>query len=546
VGTSPVLGRAAEIAWLRQAVVTRTTVGVHGPAGTGVSTLLAHLASADLDLEADLPWPVRRVLVHAGDADADAILREIELRLGRSPGPPGGEQVVVVLDDVRGGSAVLGRVLGALPRYTFLIGSQQPMLGPDRSLALAGLPQDAALYLLFSGVQRVLTPADHAGALRLAAALGGVPGELMRAAQAVRRGETTYARLAAGLRAPGPTGAPVRPVDRPHPRGGRRARRAAGAAVPLLLTTVLALAVLVVGVRLAGSRSQVDAAAAATPSSTGAPGTGSAPAVSATGPAAPVRPLPAPSGSVGRAVTPSATATASASPSGSGSAATSRPVDGTPPGAPVPPPEAPAGTFGASSPGPAGVLVVLGGQDAGQVRLGAGARTDVVLRNAGQGPLTVDSAQVASSPGGPFTVAASSCTELVPGADCTVTVDFAPDRLGAARATLEVGTLQGPPTWVRLAGTGFAELTVTVDGPAAGTPGAVSRVVSEDGELACTGRCVLRVRSPGQSVTVLRAVPGEGTVLERWSGDCSGTGERCELEMTRDRSVTAHLVPDGG
>jgi hypothetical protein len=192
------------------------------------------------------------------------------------------------------------------------------------------------------------------------------------------------------------------------------------------------------------------------------------------------------------------------------------------------------------------VLVVVQGQDAGQVRLGAGARTDLVLRNSGGGPLTVDSAQVASGPDGPFAVVASSCTVLAPGADCTVTVDFAPDRLGPARAVLEVGTVQGAPTRVRLAGSGFAELTVTVLDAVEGTGGAASTVVSEDGELACTGRCVLRVRSPGQAVTVLRAVAGEGAVLERWSGDCSGTGERCELTMTRDRSVTAHLVPAGG
>jgi len=294
------------------------------------------------------------------------------------------------------------------------------------------------------------------------------------------------------------------------------------------------------------SRSQVDAAAAATPSATALPGTRGTPQTSSSGgPAAPVRPVPPPS-SPGPTVTPSTTGTPSPSGSTAASAAPSWPTAATAPGGPGPPPE-PVGTFGSASPEPAGVLVVVGGQDAGQVRLGTSTRSDVVLRNSGRGPLTVDSAQVSSDPGGPFTVLGSSCTVLAPAADCTVTVGFAPDRLGTARATLDVGTAQGAPTQVRLAGTGFAELTVTVDGTVDGAGGAgVSSVVSEDGAWACTGRCVLRVRSPGQSVIVLRAVPGKGAVLERWSGDCSGTGDRCELQMTGDRSVTAHLVPAGG
>jgi uncharacterized repeat protein (TIGR02543 family) len=78
-------------------------------------------------------------------------------------------------------------------------------------------------------------------------------------------------------------------------------------------------------------------------------------------------------------------------------------------------------------------------------------------------------------------------------------------------------------------------LSVVIDGDA-------GRVTSLPAGFGCAASCARSV-DPDATVT-LTAVPDEGAYFTGWTGDCTGTGPTCTIQMRGNRSVGARFVTD--
>jgi hypothetical protein len=130
---------------------------------------------------------------------------------------------------------------------------------------------------------------------------------------------------------------------------------------------------------------------------------------------------------------------------------------------------------------------------------------------------------------------------LSPSRSCQITVQFRPTTAGSRRATLTIHqNLPGPPSLVRLAGTGVSvpsqRFTVTVEVEA----GADLRVTSDPPGIDCPGTC--QSSFPGGTTVALRAVTGPGTVV--WAGDCVAAADACTLVVDGDRHVLVGKEPE--
>ncbi|WP_416965051.1 hypothetical protein [Streptomyces sp. Agncl-13] len=107
---------------------------------------------------------------------------------------------------------------------------------------------------------------------------------------------------------------------------------------------------------------------------------------------------------------------------------------------------------------------------------------------------------------------------LEAGASCTVSVRYAPNRLGPASTGLTVASGESTST-AELTGTGVVHITVAVDGPAEGnvTINGVPPEVTCDG-LARTWGCDFDVATEGLSLTA--TISGENLFFDEWSGVC--------------------------
>jgi uncharacterized repeat protein (TIGR02543 family) len=124
-------------------------------------------------------------------------------------------------------------------------------------------------------------------------------------------------------------------------------------------------------------------------------------------------------------------------------------------------------------------------------------------------------------------------------------VAFQPRELGRAEGTLVVGTAEGGSSRVSLTGVGYVDLQVAVS-TAGGAQGPGGSVTGAGGQVDCSERCSVRLRSADRSTVTLRAVPAAGFRFEGWSGDCGSADASCTLQMTSSRSVTATFAPEPG
>jgi hypothetical protein len=182
--------------------------------------------------------------------------------------------------------------------------------------------------------------------------------------------------------------------------------------------------------------------------------------------------------------------------------------------------------------------------DLGQANITPGhlpATGQVKVTNPNTQPLRITGAQAAA----PFTITQGTCAigTLVPAqASCDFTVQFAPTALGASMQTLTVDSAAGPAT-AQLSGTGFIDLTITVNGSGAGT------VQGNDGFTCAppdpTG-CTDQVTSPITLTETPTNDPqsSDSNVFAGWGGACVGSGANpaCELQqITADSDVSAQF-----
>ncbi|HZD01468.1 MAG TPA: hypothetical protein VFA46_15125 [Actinomycetes bacterium] len=200
-GPARLAGRDAEVA-TAQAVSAGEAIEFHAACGYGKSTLLRHLAA-----RAGAEQTAAVVYLHVGGQRGDDLLQRLvdALYTADRPFKPTPEQraqllagarALVLLDDVALGPAQLREVLDALPGCAVVVGSDRPVLGRGRSIALPGLPDDVALALLRRDLGRELTGPERADAERLCQLVGGQPLHLRQAAALVREGRHSFADLA--------------------------------------------------------------------------------------------------------------------------------------------------------------------------------------------------------------------------------------------------------------------------------------------------------------------------------------------------------------
>jgi hypothetical protein len=162
------------------------------------------------------------------------------------------------------------------------------------------------------------------------------------------------------------------------------------------------------------------------------------------------------------------------------------------------------------------------------------------------------------SPNSAFTVT-DGCTHsrLPPHGTCGLTAQFQPSTLGTSSQTLLVQESHGGSTEVTLTGTGYIELTVTLNGP--------NEVASDNHGLICADpqtsstNCTTPLTSLSEqltghygSVASPSTPPSPSNLLSlSWTGDCiSAPSDRpvCTISKLPDgppRGLTATLGPSG-
>jgi trimeric autotransporter adhesin len=175
----------------------------------------------------------------------------------------------------------------------------------------------------------------------------------------------------------------------------------------------------------------------------------------------------------------------------------------------------------------------------------------LMLTNSGDAPLAISDVTVTSESGA-FALSGNTCGATVAvGAQCTLSITFAPTSFGALTGTLTV-TDNAPVTnstqTVALTGTGAASLTVTLAGAGSGS------VSSAPAGITCGTTCTADF-TEGTSV-VLTATTTNGSTFAGWSGACTNTSGTCTVVMSQNQTVTATFsasssgvtitVPSGG
>jgi len=104
---------------------------------------------------------------------------------------------MIVLDDVALDPGQVECLLGLLAGGSLVLASQRPAIGRHGiSLALTGLPDDAAVELVIAELGRPLTGEELAPVRRLIAAVDGQPLHLRQAAALIREQGMTPERIA--------------------------------------------------------------------------------------------------------------------------------------------------------------------------------------------------------------------------------------------------------------------------------------------------------------------------------------------------------------
>jgi hypothetical protein len=197
-----VYGRNDQVSDARRAIQEGRPIGFHAPCGSGVSTLLRHIAASGFVQDSGVPV----VLLRVGRDFAGDVLqrlvdqlyvsdRRIKLTSTELVQLLGQLRAVVILDDLLLNSEKTDYILGALPRCSVVTGSPRAIL-PGISRPLPGLSETAALDLVSRCLARALDGAEQHQARRLITAVHGQPLHLKQAAALVRSGQHTFDELA--------------------------------------------------------------------------------------------------------------------------------------------------------------------------------------------------------------------------------------------------------------------------------------------------------------------------------------------------------------
>ncbi len=185
----------------------------------------------------------------------------------------------------------------------------------------------------------------------------------------------------------------------------------------------------------------------------------------------------------------------------------------------------------------------LSGVSFGSVAFGSSATQNATLSNTGVGPLTITAPSTASVSGTDFSYAANSCAaSLAPGAQCNVSVKFAPTAVGARSGQLTVQTGAGALT-ATLGGTG--------QGSAATLTSAATLVAPPQAFGTHTENVTATYRNDGNAPMTL-ASPTLAAPLSVASNSCSSiaAGASCNIVITAGAtvagvSVNQSFVPTG-
>jgi Ca2+-binding RTX toxin-like protein len=163
----------------------------------------------------------------------------------------------------------------------------------------------------------------------------------------------------------------------------------------------------------------------------------------------------------------------------------------------------------------------------------------VVVTNNGAANLVVSGATIAPAGQG-FTVASNGCGTVLPGASCTVTVNFAPTAVGARAATLSIAHNAGTALSVSLTGTGQAP---PVAAPTLVTPATVAfgtRRLNTN----TTQNVRLTNNGPG-AITLAANALSTSAPFSATLGNCPATlaaGRSCNLSVTFRPTVVGSVT----
>jgi hypothetical protein len=191
------LDRRTEVAAALSALDAGMLIEISGPPGIGKTALLRHLAhhprasafadgilylSAHDDSPLDL---LHRIFGAFYESDTPCQPTGAEMRRAVQD-----KQALILLDDVNASQDELDLALDSAPRCAFVVATRERRLwGELRSVALTGLPADAAIELLEREVARSFDTAERSAAERVCEALGGNPLRIQQAAALIRERE---------------------------------------------------------------------------------------------------------------------------------------------------------------------------------------------------------------------------------------------------------------------------------------------------------------------------------------------------------------------
>jgi hypothetical protein len=186
--------RQAELAAILSALDAGLPFEVIGERGAGKTAILRHLAHhprAGSFIDGVVYLPARHqsaadILQFVFEAfyEGDVIGKPTEAEILRGLED---KQALILLDDVNLAQDELERVLDCAPRSAFVVATRKRCLwGEVRSLALEGLPIEAAVLLLERETERSFDDIGRAAAERVCAALGGYPLRVQQAAAIAR------------------------------------------------------------------------------------------------------------------------------------------------------------------------------------------------------------------------------------------------------------------------------------------------------------------------------------------------------------------------
>ncbi|MFL7791240.1 MAG: NB-ARC domain-containing protein, partial [Anaerolineae bacterium] len=188
------LDRETEINTATTALQTAQPVEFQGQAGLGKTSLLRHLAHHPTAAS----FPDGVVYLSARSQPADDLLQSLYAAFYQADTPykPTDAQLkhdlrnkraLILLDDVALEREDVEKLMDTAPACAFLLGSpERRLLGEGKSIALDGLPPDAAIALIERELGRPLTPQERPVAQRLRLDSKGNPLTLIQIAAEMR------------------------------------------------------------------------------------------------------------------------------------------------------------------------------------------------------------------------------------------------------------------------------------------------------------------------------------------------------------------------